>query len=1287
MWLANLLAGVRWATLETALVTCVTFFAQPALTMRSLRVAFLLAFTLWALPFTIVAVVLMRHQHSSGDLQANLAFHVSSQLLFAGTLCFLVFVRKVGRPALRPLALVLVCQRTVQAVSLGLVWGGVCSPALGTALDVLFAAVASLGFVVALYMAARGDTLYWRGLGRGYVPTMVTMAAWAGGDCCGIGPLRIGSGLRAWGLNAVVERGTFQSTQHPAAARRAVSALASVLQDAALRASLLKRQQEAAARMMRGTAAATAAAASSAVPSSASFSLPGHGDTDCVADSDTDASSDRATETPPPENFTSYSDLPGSDLSASIMGFASAGGAQPVESPIGGIRVKSIVKASSLCPRRTHASPIHTQAQEVDVQPSEPPSIARNIKELRAAVADSPPSEFSQGTKVCAWVTRTAPPGPTGTGSTPSAALSYMLGGVRAVSSISGMRSPVQDALQEAAYSPPEVPQLEEGTGIPLQSPTASTRGALQPTRRRTRSTHSSVEGGVDSGEEADYEGRPLRKGSAAAGRRAGGSRSHTAATVTSSRASYGSTGNGGAAAFEGAQAEASGALPASPAQHLQHVAATSELLLKWGAQPPGLGAIFSAYGGRKATEAAADAGAPGSWVLQWSQDSSSTVDWEDLVHLVTTSRSGLCCLRSCTCWVWSFPFCFPRSWSLLAGVGEDATGPGVPVLSDAPLKELQNFMEEFRDIQLDFASLQTDDVIHEGSAATVFHGLSGDRPAAIKVFRPPTQELGVLDIREIRTEARFCRMAVHPNIVQFYGVCVCPPDISLVFELCERGTLRDILTVLQEQHHRLLHKQGAAGGGRHRLESSRGLSSTQAAAGTASGERPRVSRRTKFGFAWSQNDLWMGHGSGLGSAGQGFYGLTSDSLLAYHALQALRSKRGALMLSKAQEGGVLDLPEHWSNRQRGVGSSGLEQLEVPASQCSLMLSQLPDWLMSIDLPHLQEFVSKASVFTSGGFSSAGSDADSDAGEAADAGTPGRSLSPLPMFTLQALAKRSRTVVHSYVLDVPRPSAKARRGLSSSPLRTPLMGGGAVAQEHEYDHAEIQIAEMGAANVAEEELYHVCDLRVRLGMALHAASAVAYLHSADLSSSAAQRAKLVHRDIKSLNFLVTDDFTVKLADFGDSRLVAAADAAMTSRRGTLRWAAPEVMQGQGEGQYSERVDIYSLGIVLWEMLTGEVPFAELSEFAVVSQVVAGARPKVPPGLPVALRRLLRAMWHRKPSRRPTAAQVCQLLRRLLNRLNVEVERMFWLQQRMPPTGLRASERRALEAIVGTLQTP
>lgn len=339
---------------------------------------------------------------------------------------------------------------------------------------------------------------------------------------------------------------------------------------------------------------------------------------------------------------------------------------------------------------------------------------------------------------------------------------------------------------------------------------------------------------------------------------------------------------------------------------------------------------------------------------------------------------------------------------------------------------------------------------------------------------------------------------------------------------------------------------------------------------------------------------------------------------------------------------------------------------------------------MSIDLPHLQDFVSRTNVFTSDGFSSAGSDTDGEGGSGNTPGAPPVSLSPLPTLTLQALAKRSRTVVHSYTLEVPRPSARAPQVQGAARLQEPLLQAGATSGLTS-DHAEVQIAEMGAANISEPELYHVCDLRVRLGMALHAASAVAYLHSAELSRNNPLKAKLVHRDIKSLNFLVTDDFTVKLADFGDSRIVAAADAPMTSRRGTLRWAAPEVMQGQGEGQYSERVDIYSLGIVLWELLTGEVPFAELSEFAVVSQVVAGARSKVPAGLPIALRRLLRAMWHRKPHRRPTAVQVCQLLRRFLNRLNVEVERMFWLQQRMPSTGLRSVEREALNNLLTAIQ--
>ncbi|AWB84367.1 protein kinase domain-containing protein [Corynebacterium liangguodongii] len=103
----------------------------------------------------------------------------------------------------------------------------------------------------------------------------------------------------------------------------------------------------------------------------------------------------------------------------------------------------------------------------------------------------------------------------------------------------------------------------------------------------------------------------------------------------------------------------------------------------------------------------------------------------------------------------------------------------------------------------------------------------------------------------------------------------------------------------------------------------------------------------------------------------------------------------------------------------------------------------------------------------------------------------------------------------------------------------------------------------------------------------HAASAV--MRATLTGLSVAHRKSLVHRDIKPDNILISADHTVKLADFGLVR-AAAADARHTTDQivGTVSYLSPEQVDGSPITQAS---DVYSAGIVLFELLTGTVPFA------------------------------------------------------------------------------------------------
>jgi serine/threonine protein kinase, bacterial len=99
--------------------------------------------------------------------------------------------------------------------------------------------------------------------------------------------------------------------------------------------------------------------------------------------------------------------------------------------------------------------------------------------------------------------------------------------------------------------------------------------------------------------------------------------------------------------------------------------------------------------------------------------------------------------------------------------------------------------------------------------------------------------------------------------------------------------------------------------------------------------------------------------------------------------------------------------------------------------------------------------------------------------------------------------------------------------------------------------------------------------------------------------AAAHRAGLVHRDVKPENVLISDDGEVKIADFGLVRAVAGAGITSTSViLGTAAYLSPEQVR---DGNASSRSDIYALGILTYELLTGRTPFTGDSALSIAYQ--------------------------------------------------------------------------------------
>lgn len=163
------------------------------------------------------------------------------------------------------------------------------------------------------------------------------------------------------------------------------------------------------------------------------------------------------------------------------------------------------------------------------------------------------------------------------------------------------------------------------------------------------------------------------------------------------------------------------------------------------------------------------------------------------------------------------------------------------------------------------------------------------------------------------------------------------------------------------------------------------------------------------------------------------------------------------------------------------------------------------------------------------------------------------------------------------------------------------------------------------------------DLRKRLIIAMDAAFGMEYLHSKNI----------VHFDLKCDNLLVNlRDHARPICKVGDFGLSKIKRNTLVSGgvRGTLPWMAPELLNGSSS-KVSEKVDVFSFGIVLWEILTGEEPYANMHYGAIIGGIVNNTlRPPVPANCGPEWRRLMEQCWSPDPAQRPAFTEIAARLR-------------------------------------------
>ena len=147
--------------------------------------------------------------------------------------------------------------------------------------------------------------------------------------------------------------------------------------------------------------------------------------------------------------------------------------------------------------------------------------------------------------------------------------------------------------------------------------------------------------------------------------------------------------------------------------------------------------------------------------------------------------------------------------------------------------------------------------------------------------------------------------------------------------------------------------------------------------------------------------------------------------------------------------------------------------------------------------------------------------------------------------------------------------------------------------------------------------------------------------------------KIIHRDIKPANLMLNKEGVIKIMDFGIARMLGSSRHTQIGKAvGTLEYMAPEQIRGQ-EGD--ERSDIYALGVVLYEMLTGNVPFRSKSDYDLMTKKLNNPAPKVQTfvhEIPKSIDKAITNSLIRDPGQRiKTAKEFHKLLKDCLSELN------------------------------------
>jgi serine/threonine protein kinase len=205
---------------------------------------------------------------------------------------------------------------------------------------------------------------------------------------------------------------------------------------------------------------------------------------------------------------------------------------------------------------------------------------------------------------------------------------------------------------------------------------------------------------------------------------------------------------------------------------------------------------------------------------------------------------------------------------------------------------------------------------------------------------------------------------------------------------------------------------------------------------------------------------------------------------------------------------------------------------------------------------------------------------------------------------------------------------------------------------------------------------------------LTAQEACTYVIQALRGLDHAHKNRIIHRDIKPANLMLNQDGQIKVTDFGIARVLGSDRATrMGNIVGTFEYISPETVEGREATALS---DLYSSGVVLFELIVGRLPFQSQSEYELVRMHVQAPRPapgSFVPNIPAELDRIVQQAMARDPSRRfRSAAEMADALQRCTDEQRArtgEKERSGWWRWGRRPEAPSTSVEGTFQAPAGT----